>query len=306
MGKLKLVYSKQYFVELGEHVFPVEKYGLIYDQLIREGIAEEDDFLSPRPCTDQEILLVHTQEYLQKLEREDLSLDEVMTLELPFSREIFQAARLAAGGTILACREALRNQVCIHIGGGFHHAFPDHGEGFCVFNDVAIGTKVILNEGLARKVLVLDCDLHHGNGTAFIFRDTPSVFTFSIHQEQNYPIYKPRSDLDIGLPDGVDDESYLTALSKNCEDVFSEFGPDFLLYIAGADPYLDDKLGGLSLTKEGLRRRDEWVFKAALRRGIPICACLGGGYARNPQDTVDIHVSLVKTACLALCKERGA
>lgn len=194
-----------------------------------------------------------------------------------------------------ACDIAFSGSLGIHVGGGFHHAFPDHGEGFCVLNDIAVAVRRALKANQARRALIVDCDLHQGNGTAAIFSGDASVFTFSIHQENNYPFFKPKSSLDIGLRDRAGDKEYLGALSDHMPKIISDFKPELIMYVAGADPYKDDQIGGLSLTKAGLRRRDEFVFNQALNYGIPVAVVLAGGYARNGSDTVDIHYTTITT-----------
>jgi len=235
-----------------------------------------------------------------------LSDDEIRIMELPYSAEIVRASIICCGGTILAGRIALEDGIGIHLGGGFHHAFADHGEGFCVLNDIAVAIRVLKREGLVRRAIVVDCDLHQGNGTASIFAKDPDTFTFSIHQEDTYPFIKPASSLDIGLPDGAGDEEYLGALSKALSRSIPAFKPDFLLYVAGADPYRDDRLGGLSLSKEGLRVRDELVFGLAAGAGIPVAVVLAGGYAFRVEDTVGIHCNTVAAALRAMREDKHA
>lgn len=292
--KIKLVYSKDYAVDIGRHVFPTLKYNLIRERLLKEtawrGVLE---FVAPRPASDEEMLLVHDRGYLDKLRHGTLTKEEIFRLELPYSKELFHAAVLCCGGTILASETAFRQKIGIHIGGGFHHAFPDHGEGFCVLNDIAVAIRSIARKELAKKALVIDCDLHHGNGTAAIFQKDPGVFTFSMHQENNYPFIKPGSSLDIGLRDRAGDKEYLDALYKNIPKIISDFKPEFIMYVAGADPYKDDKIGGLSLSKEGLKARDRFVFGQAHNYGITIAVVLAGGYAEREEDTVDIHCNTI-------------
>ena len=288
---MKIYYSDKYYVDIGDHPFRMDKFRMIYDRF------REDPEVSPllaesSPAADEDILLAHTPEYLDKLERGALSPSEIMKLELPYSRQLVDAARLWTGGSVMAMRCAVEEGVGINLGGGFHHAFADHGEGFCVLNDIAVGIRSNLDAGLIDRTLVVDCDLHQGNGTAAIFAGDDSVFTFSIHQENNYPFYKPRSDLDMGLEDGVGDEEYLGRLSTALSGIVSSFNPDLIVYVAGADPYVNDQLGGLSLSLEGLRRRDELVFSFR-RKGVPVAALLAGGYAIDVADTVQIHYNMV-------------
>ncbi|MDI6704286.1 MAG: histone deacetylase [bacterium] len=272
------------------------KYRMIYEQLLKEGVVNREDFLEPSEALDSEVLLVHDPQWVEKLKRGSLSNLEILTLEIPYSEELVKETWLCAGGTILTCKHALNDGICIHLGGGFHHAFPDHGEGFCLLNDIAIGIRKLCLDGDIERAMIIDCDLHQGNGTAYIFARDENVFTFSIHQENNYPAVKERSDLDIGLEDGTTDEEYLTLLSAHIPRIVESFRPELILYVAGADVYEDDQLGGLNLTMEGLKKRDELVIGEALQNKIPIACVLAGGYARKVEDTVNIHVNLVKVA----------
>ena len=293
---MKLIYSDGYDLNLGEHVFPSTKYRLVRKELLKEKLASEQDFLEPTPATDEDVLLVHTAEYVQKLKTGTLSESEIYRMEIPYSPEMVRAVWLCAGGSILAARRALLDAIAINIGGGFHHAFPGHGEGFCVIHDVAIAIRKLQMDGAIRRAMTVDLDVHHGNGTAFIFARDNTVCTFSMHQENNYPLEKPPSDIDIHLPDGSGDESYLHLLRQNLHHALSEFSPDLIFYLAGADPYCEDQLGGLSLTKAGLRERDRVVMSFARERNIPVAVTLAGGYARRLEDTIDIHVGTVRSA----------
>jgi acetoin utilization deacetylase AcuC-like enzyme len=296
MLPFKLIYDDRYDLNLGAHVFPSQKYRLVHDQLLAEGIATPEDFVAPQPATDAEILAVHSQEYFYKLKTGNLSYAEKMRMEIPYSRELIVACWLAAGGSILAGRRALEDGWAANIGGGFHHAYPDHGEGFCVIHDVAVAIRRLQSDGAIERAMVVDTDVHHGNGTAAIFGGDESVFTLSIHQENNYPYPKPPSTIDINLPDGVTDEDYLAILEKNLHQAFHDFAPQILYYVGGADPYREDQLGGLALTIEGLARRDALVFDYARRHGVPVAITLAGGYARHVADTVRIHINTILTA----------
>ena len=296
MLPFKLVYHSGYNLDLGAHVFPARKYRLIRDGLVAKGVADPTDILAPEPASDEDVLRVHAADYVQKLKTGTLSALEKLRMELPYSQEVVTAFWLAAGGSILASRCALQDGFAVNIGGGFHHAYPDHGEGFCMLNDVAIAARRVQADGAAARVLVVDTDVHQGNGTAYIFRDDPTVFTFSIHQARNYPEPKPPSDLDINLEDRIGDEEYLRELQRGLDECFARFAPNLLLYVAGADPYREDQLGGLSLTLTGLRQRDDLVFAEARRRGVPVAVTLAGGYARNTEDTVRIHMNTVLAA----------
>src|SRR5580692_8397644 len=322
MLPFKLIYSDGYYLPIGEHVFPAEKYRRVRDRLLSDSVAEARDFLEPEPATDQDILLVHSPEYVNKLKTGTLSPREEMELEVPFSPELVKAFWLAAGGSILAARQALTDGVAISIGGGFHHAFPDHGEGFCMIHDVAVAIRRLQRDGKIRTAMTVDCDVHQGNGTAAIFAGpripneplpssgptlapaarvkahaaTQDVFTISLHQHNNYPPYKPPSSIDIDLPDGTGDDDYLAWLDNALSSGLRQFEPELLCYIAGADPYREDQLGGLSLTIEGLKKRDELVFRVARARDIPVMVTYAGGYARNVEDTVTIHSNTVIAA----------
>ena len=296
MLSFKLVYHKGYDLNLGEHVFPSQKFRLIAELLLREGIAAKDDFLTPNPASDEDILRVHTADWVRKLKTGTLTASEEMRLEVPYSPELVEAFWLAAGGTILAAQSALRDGFGCNLGGGFHHAYPDHGEGFCAIHDVAVGVRRLQADGAIRKALIVDTDVHHGNGTAAIFRGDANVFTLSIHQENNYPAHKPSSTVDLNMGDRADDDEYLAALIPAVQSALDEFRPDMVFYVGGADPYCEDQLGGLSLTKQGLMLRDRKVFEESRKRGIPVATTLAGGYARRVEDTVRIHVNTILAA----------
>jgi acetoin utilization deacetylase AcuC-like enzyme len=296
MLPFKVVYHERYDLNLGPHVFPSQKFRLIYEMLLREGYATEEDFLRPAPASDEDMLRVHTREWVQKLKTGTLTASDVMKLEVPYSPELVEAVWLAAGGTILAAQAALRDGFGSNLSGGFHHAYPGHGEGFCAIHDVAVAIRKLQADGAVKKALVVDTDVHHGNGTAAIFQNDPTVFTLSIHQLNNYPAYKPPSSLDLNMDDRVEDDEYLEALIPAVQRALDQFQPEILFYVGGADPYCEDQLGGLSLTKEGLKRRDRSVFEEARRRGVPVATTLAGGYARRVEDTVRIHVNAVLAA----------
>ncbi len=292
---MKIIYSPEYNIDLGGHVFPTVKYDGVYQRLT----AEKDNrlaFIEPVLPDDELLALAHTADYIHKLKTASLSPQELCTLELPYSSELVNASWLCADGTIKACRNALAEGCAVHLGGGFHHAFAGHGEGFCVLNDIAIGIRVMQQEEKIEKALVIDCDLHQGNGTAAIFKDDRSVYTFSIHQENNYPIPKQKSTMDIGLADGTGDEEYLLYLRTHLPKIIEEFQPQLMVYVAGADPYEKDQLGGLRLTMAGLEQRDQIVFSNAKKYKVPVAAVLAGGYAVNVEDTITIHYNLVKKA----------
>ena len=292
----QFVYSSEYWmVETGRHVFPLQKYRLVYENLLAMG-AKKENFLRPRPAPDEDVLLVHTARYLKRIKTGTLSAAELRALEIRYSPELVRFALLSVGGTVLAARKALECGLAVHLGGGFHHAFPDHGEGFCLLNDVAVAVRKMIEEKLARKVMVVDCDLHQGNGTATALAGRKDVFTLSIHQMDIYPTEKPLSTVDIGLMSGDGDVQYLAQLGAHIPRVYSEFRPDLVIYLAGADPFEKDQLGGLSLTKAGLKERDKVVIENARRLGIPVAVVLAGGYAAEIKDTVDIHLNTVRIA----------
>ena len=324
MLPFKLIYRDDYYLPIGEHVFPAEKYRLVERYLLDQQIAGSEDFVSPEPAKDEDVLLVHTPMYVNKLKTGTLSAREELELEVPYSKELVEAFWLQAGGSILAGQLALKDQVAIHLGGGFHHAFTDHGEGFCVLNDVAITIRRLQRDGRIRQAMTIDCDVHQGNGTAAIFGNAQEpfppppawsagltaprrpahmkqshmgdVFTISLHQENNYPVWKPPSSIDVNLPGGTTDEEYLAWLEKALMAGLEQYEPDLLLYVAGADPYREDQLGGLGLTIDGLMRRDEFVFRFARNNQIPVMATFAGGYALRLEDTIRIHANTVQAA----------
>jgi len=317
---LIVVFSPRYRIDIGPHVFPTDKYQRVHAHLLETGVIRSADVVEPEPASWADLALVHAAEYLERMRSGAMSPEDVQQLELPWSREMVEGFRLMTGGTIQAALIACGldpdvgtqrpqsaqsqqssaglagfafNVVC-HIGGGLHHAFPNHGEGFCPFNDVAVAVRVLQARGLERAAIV-DLDVHHGNGTAFIFESDPRVFTFSMHQQHNYPMWKPRGSLDIGLPDGAHDAAFLGELGRALPAVMAH-RPQCVFYLAGADPYEDDQLGGLRLTKEGLRERDRVVIDAVRREGVPLVIALAGGYARRVEDTVAIHAATIEEA----------
>jgi len=314
-----VVYSARYRIDIGPHVYPTEKYRLIYERLVETGVIGPSDVVEPEAATWEQLALVHTPEYLAKMRDGTVTDEDIAQLELPWSREMIDGFRLMVGGTIraasIACGAEARSlrsevgspadfrlhasdlRVAVHIGGGFHHAFPNHGEGFCPFNDVAVAARMLQARGIER-IAIVDLDVHHGNGTAFIFEADPRVFTFSMHQQHNYPMWKPRGSLDIGLADGAHDATYLRELSRGLAAVTAH-APEFIFYLAGADPYEDDQLGGLRLTKDGLRTRDRMVIEAARAAGARLVITLAGGYARRLEDTIAIHAATIEEAARA-------
>ena len=323
MLPFKLIYSEKYFLPIGEHVFRADKFRLIRERLLQQGLAEESDFLMPQPASEPDVLLVHSPHYVNKLMEGSLSAREELQMEIPYSPQVVDAFMLHTGGSILAAERALEDGVCVNLGGGFHHAYPDHGEGFCMINDFAVAIRVMQKRGRIRRAMTVDCDVHQGNGTAAIFGGSgqkastlpawsaaalglPSanmssgpakdVFTISLHQEHNYPYVKPASSIDVNLPDGCGDEEYLAWLDNALSSGLRQFEPELICYVAGADPFCEDQLGGLNLSIDGLKRRDELVFRAARAKNIPIMTTYAGGYANRAEDTVTIHCNTVIAA----------
>jgi acetoin utilization deacetylase AcuC-like enzyme len=296
MLPFKVIYHERYDLNLGAHVFPSQKFRLIAEALVAEGIAGKEDFLRPEPAADEDLLRAHTAEWVGKLKNGTLTASDVMKLEIPYSAELVEAVWLAAGGTILAGQCALRDGFGANLGGGFHHAYANHGEGFCAINDVAVAIRRLQADKAIGKAMVVDTDVHHGNGTASIFGADTSVFTISIHQENNYPGHKPPSNIDLNMWDRADDDEYLGELIPAVQRSLDEFRPDIVFYVGGADPFCEDQLGGLCLTKKGLAERDRKVFQEARSRNIPVATVLAGGYARRVEDTVGIHVNTILAA----------
>jgi acetoin utilization deacetylase AcuC-like enzyme len=293
---MHLIYHEKYDLNLGSHVFPSSKFRLIEEQLLREREFTASDILRPEPAPLEDLFLVHDRDWIERLLTGTLEPLEAARLEIPWSRAMADAFVMAAGGTTLAARTALAERVCYNIGGGFHHAFPAHGEGFCAIHDVAVAIRVMQREKRIARAMVVDCDVHHGNGTAAIFAKDDSVFTISIQQRDNYPFVKPPSNIDVHLEDGTGDAEYLMRLEQAIQPALAKFRPELVMYIAGADPYRDDQLGGLDLTMEGLRRRDELVISSALAIDAPVAIALAGGYARQVTDTVEIHCQTARVA----------
>ncbi len=294
-----IVWSPSYEVDIGPHVFITAKYRRVRERLLAEGVVGGEHFLEPEPATWEQLGRVHAADYMRKIHEGSLSRAEIVQMEIPFSPEIVRTMRLMCGGTLLAGRRALDDGVAVHLGGGFHHAFADHGEGFCMLNDVAVAAATLLDEGAVRQISVVDLDLHQGNGTASLFALEPRVFTFSMHQEHNYPLVKPPSDLDVGLPDRAGDEVYMRLLRQYLPEALDGRRPDLVFYLAGADPYRGDQLGALRLSRNGLRTRDRTVLEACRARGIPVAVTLAGGYAMHLSDTVEIHYATVCEAVRA-------
>jgi acetoin utilization deacetylase AcuC-like enzyme len=281
------------------HRFPMEKYALLRRRVEDSGLVGRGELVVPHAATDEEILRAHDADYLHKVQTGMLTEAEVRRIGFPWSPGMVERSRRSSGATIEACRAALAEGVACNLAGGTHHAFRGCGEGYCVFNDSASAARAMQAEGRARRVAVLDCDVHQGNGTAAIFRDDPTVFTFSIHGARNFPLRKEPSDLDVELPDGTEDAAYLEALEGGVRQALARAGADLAIYLAGADPFLDDRLGRLKLTKQGLAERDALVFRHCRAAGLPVAVTMAGGYARQVHDTVDIHFQTVRLAAEA-------
>lgn len=294
MDSFRIFYSPYYYADIGEgHVFPIKKFELVRDKLLNEGTILPEEIVEPEPAGIEDVLLVHTEDYITRLREGTLTRQEIRRLGLPWSKSLVRRSFLATSGTINAAGHALKNGVAANLAGGTHHAFPDRGEGFCVLNDVAVAIRVLQKENLAQRFLIVDCDVHQGNGTAFIFKTDENVFTFSMHGEKNYPLFKETSNVDIELPDGTGDKEYLEILHESLPRIFLH-DPDIVFYLAGADPYENDKLGRLKITMEGLRTRDETVLEFARDRQIPVVTVMSGGYAADINDTVEIHCNTIR------------
>lgn len=295
--RLLTFYSDHFPIPLPpDHRFPIDKYRLLREMIISEQIISEDDLRVPDPATEDQICLAHDPTYVDKIFKGSLSDREMRRIGFPWSPELVVRSQRSVGGTIQACRSALNTGVSANLAGGTHHAHRDFGSGFCLLNDCAVAIKVIQRENMAKNVLVVDCDVHQGDGTAAIFSSDPSVFTFSIHGARNFPFHKVPSDKDIELEDGTGDADYLRALEIGLVQVFEDFKGDLIIYLAGADPFYDDRLGRLALSKEGLAARDKLIFNTCLQADLPIAIVMSGGYAHNIADTAAIHKETVRQA----------
>lgn len=294
---LKIAYSPIYKYELpAKHRFPMEKYELVPEQLLYEGTIEKSNFFHPERLTDSDILLTHTPLYLDKLNNNLLSKKEIRKIGFPVRPELIERGRYIAMGTYQSAHYAMEYGVSMNIAGGTHHSFADAGEGFCIFNDIAISINMLLNRGLINNALVIDLDVHQGNGTASIFEDRTEVFTFSVHGEKNYPLRKEKSDLDIGLPDGTTDAVYLDTIAKEIPKLIENFDPDIIFYLSGVDVLSTDKLGRLSLTKEGCKERDRMVLSLCQTYEKPVAVSMGGGYSERISDIIDAHSNTFRLA----------
>ena len=294
---MKAFYCDQFVLPLPEgHRFPMEKYSLLRERVLAAGIVTPEDLIVPHAATDEEILRVHDAGYLRRVAGGELDRAEVRRIGFPWSPAMVERSRRSAGGTIEACRAALVDGAAVNLAGGTHHAFRDRGEGYCVFNDAAIASRAMQAEGRVERVVVIDCDVHQGNGTAAIFADDPSVFTFSIHGRNNFPFHKERGDLDVELPDGAADAEYLAALEAALERAIPEARADLAIYVSGADPHERDRLGRLKVSRDGLLARDRRVFAHCRRAGLPVVAVMAGGYNQDVAETVEIHLQTVTEA----------
>ncbi|HEY6674353.1 MAG TPA: histone deacetylase [Rubrobacteraceae bacterium] len=302
---MKVFYSDHFVLPLPEeHRFPMVKYSMLRERVAKAGVCGPGDMRVPRPVSDAEILRSHEDGYLRRVVDGTLTEKEMRRIGFPWSERMVERSRRASGGTLGACLAALEEGFAANLAGGTHHAFADRGEGYCVFNDSAIAARAVQAEGLVEQVVVVDTDVHQGNGTAAILGGDPSVFTFSIHGARNFPFRKEESDLDVALPDGADDGEYLDALEGALEKALDRSGAQLAIYLAGADPYEDDRLGRLRVSKEGLAERDRLVLESCRERGIPVAVTMAGGYAREVDDTVDIHFQSIERATTLLDMER--
>jgi acetoin utilization deacetylase AcuC-like enzyme len=294
---MRAYYSDTFRLPLPEtHTFPMEKYTLLRERVVAEGILRTEDLFLPHAATDAELELAHDPEYIRRVSAGELTAAEVRKIGFPWSPQMVERSRRSVGATIGACRAALEDGVSANLAGGTHHAHRDRGEGYCVFNDSVVAARVMQREDRVRRILVIDCDVHQGNGTATILADDPTIFTFSIHGARNFPRVKERSDLDVELQDGATDEIYLAALDLHLDSVFDRSRPELAIYLAGADPLVGDRFGRLAVSKAGLIARDERVIGACTRRGVPIAISMAGGYGRVVADTVDVHVATIRVA----------
>jgi acetoin utilization deacetylase AcuC-like enzyme len=302
---LKVFYSDRFVLPLPEgHRFPMVKYSMLRERVAASGICDPEELRVPRPVSDEEILRSHERGYLRQVAAGTLTAKEMRRIGFPWSERMVERSRRASGGTLGACLAALEDGFAANLAGGTHHAFADRGEGYCVFNDSAIAARAVRAAGLVERVVVVDTDVHQGNGTAAILRGDPSIFTFSIHGAGNFPFRKEESDLDAALPDGADDGEFLDALEDGLERALEDSRAELAIYLAGADPYLDDRLGRLSVSKQGLAERDRLVLESCRERGIPVAVTMAGGYARSVEDTVDIHFRSIETAKTLLSPEK--
>lgn len=298
---MKVFYSDHFVLPLPEgHRFPMIKYSMLRESVAASGLCGPEELIVPHPVSDAEILRSHEEGYLRRVALGTLTEKEMRRIGFPWSQRMVERSRRASGGTLGACLAALEDGFAANLAGGTHHAFADRGEGYCVFNDSAIAARAVQAEGLVERVVVVDTDVHQGNGTAAIVRGDATIYTLSIHGAKNFPFRKEESDLDLALPDGADDGEFLDALEEGLERALEESRAELAIYLAGADPFEDDRLGRLSVSKEGLAERDRLVLESCRERGIPVAVTMAGGYARNVEDTVEIHLQSIEKAATLL------
>lgn len=291
---MQVFYTPRYYADIGSgHIFPIRKFELVRDKLLVEGTLQPAELFEPTPAALDDVLLVHTEDYVSRLCSGDLTAKEIRRLGLPWSESLVQRSFYAVGGTLAATQAALSNGYSSNLAGGTHHAFADRGEGFCVLNDVAIAIRAMRARQLIQRAAIVDCDVHQGNGTATIFAGDDDTFTFSMHGANNYPLFKAQSSLDVELPDRTADAAYMETLAHYLPAVFAS-EPEIVFYLAGADPYKDDKLGRLALSTDGLRERDTHVLRECYEREIPIVTVMSGGYGKNINDTIEIHCNTIR------------
>jgi acetoin utilization deacetylase AcuC-like enzyme len=295
--KLHIAFDPIYIHPLPEgHRFPMLKYDLIPQQLLYEGTVTEGAFFSPKPCPDAIVLLTHDKAYLEKLKSQTLSAKEQRHIGFPQSPELTQRELVITQGTVDCCHYAFENGVAMNVAGGTHHAFSDRGEGFCLLNDFAVAANYLVHHQLAKKIVIIDLDVHQGNGTAKLFEDNVAVFTFSMHGRNNYPFHKEKSDLDVALDDGTMTEEYLQKLTAVLPSLLQRTKPDFIFYLSGVDILETDKLGKLKVTVEGCKERDRLVFSAVKQLGVPCVVAMGGGYSPQIKTIVEAHCNTFRLA----------
>ena len=291
---MQVFYTPRYYADIGQgHIFPIRKFELVRDKLLAEGTLHPEEIVEPDPAPLEDVLMVHTEDYVSRLRSGDLTQKEVRRLGLPWSESLVRRSFYAVGGTLAATQASLAEGYSSNLAGGTHHSFPDHGEGFCVLNDVAIAIRAMRARKLIHRAAIVDCDVHQGNGTATIFAGDADTFTFSMHGANNYPLFKANSTLDVELPDGTSDAAYMETLASHLPQVFQS-DPDIVFYLAGADPYRGDKLGRLALSIDGLRERDAYVLRECYEREIPIVTVMSGGYGKDINDTIEIHCNTIR------------
>jgi acetoin utilization deacetylase AcuC-like enzyme len=297
ISAMRAFYTDIFVLPLPEgHRFPMAKYRLLRERLLQTGVIAPEELCVPHAATDAELLRAHDAEYVRRVQTGQLTAQEIRRIGFPWTPAMVERSRRSSGATIEACYAALQDGVAVNLAGGTHHAFRDRGGGYCVFNDAAIAARTLQAEGRARRVVIIDCDVHQGDGTAAILRDDPTIFTFSIHGESNYPFHKEQSDLDIGLPDGTRDDAYLAALDYGLQEALRRAAADFAIYLAGADPYEGDQLGKLKVSMAGLAARDHMVLRACRQANLPVAIAMAGGYAKRVEEIVAVHAQTVAIA----------